>query len=171
VDSELTYEDLDFSDVPPSPSKTAVFNEEEWEAMCKPRKTKKKGEDGEPVVAYDNYMILGLPERYLCTEKQIKDGAWGGGGVLLYTGRERDAGGNKLRMTGWVGRAAYRDACLKYHPDKCGAVMMDEDAKFKCEERFKHIQEAYDVRSLAAPPLRFPAPVPSPPASSHAGWS
>ena len=46
--------------------------------------------------------------------------------------------------------AAYRDACLKYHPDKCGAVMMDEEAKEKCEERFKHIQEAYDV-SLNAP--------------------
>lgn len=41
--------------------------------------------------------------------------------------------------------------------------MMDEDAKFMCEERFKHIQEAYDVRSLAALPLRFPAlPTPCP---------
>jgi DnaJ-class molecular chaperone len=44
-----------------------------------------------------------------------------------------------------VNCAAYRDACLKYHPDKCGAVMMDEEAKEKCEERFKHIQEAFDV--------------------------
>ena len=47
--------------------------------------------------------------------------------------------------------AAYRDACLKYHPDKCGAVMMDEEAKEKCEERFKHIQEAFDVSPSSRP--------------------
>jgi len=77
VSSEMEAElgDEDFSaDVPPSPSKT-LFNDEEWEAMAKPRKTKKKGEDGEPVIAYDHYMLLGLEERYLATEKQIKDGA------------------------------------------------------------------------------------------------
>lgn len=71
----MEVEDEDLSaDVPPSPSKT-LFNDEEWEAMAKPRKTKKKGEDGEPVIAYDHYMLLALEERYLATEKQIKDGA------------------------------------------------------------------------------------------------
>ena len=77
MESELIAEmmDEDFAmDMPPSPSK-ALFNDEQWEEMAKPRKSKKKGEDGEPVVAYDHYMLLGLEERYLCTEKQIKDGA------------------------------------------------------------------------------------------------
>jgi len=53
---------------------TALFNEEEWEARCKLRRTKKMGEDGEPVVAFDHYLLLGLSERYLSTEKQIMDG-------------------------------------------------------------------------------------------------
>ena len=44
---------------------TALFNEEEWEARCKLRRTKKMGEDGEPVVAFDHYLLLGLSERYL----------------------------------------------------------------------------------------------------------
>mmetsp|Transcript_31788 Transcript_31788/g.38414 ORF Transcript_31788/g.38414 Transcript_31788/m.38414 type:complete len:648 (+) Transcript_31788:312-2255(+) len=41
---------------------------------------------------------------------------------------------------------AYRDTALKHHPDKCGALKSDEE-KVKIEERFKLIQEAYEVLS------------------------
>lgn len=83
------------------------------------RKKSKKHKGGEDEL--DKYALLGLhEERYLATEKSIKD--------------------------------AYRDACLLFHPDKCGAAMMDEDDKTKTEERFKCIQEAYDC--LSAPEKR-----------------
>mmetsp|Transcript_22576 Transcript_22576/g.31438 ORF Transcript_22576/g.31438 Transcript_22576/m.31438 type:complete len:668 (+) Transcript_22576:166-2169(+) len=42
---------------------------------------------------------------------------------------------------------AYRDACLRFHPDKCGAAMKDDAEKAKIEERFKAIQDSYDTLS------------------------
>jgi curved DNA-binding protein CbpA len=37
---------------------------------------------------------------------------------------------------------------LELHPDKCGAATADEETKQKIEDRFKRIQEAYEVRLL-----------------------
>ncbi|MFC2060972.1 J domain-containing protein [Elusimicrobiota bacterium] len=37
-------------------------------------------------------------------------------------------------------RDSYRKLSLKYHPDRC-----DENRKKKCEEKFKKINNAYDI--------------------------
>jgi len=108
--------DLDNNTVPRSmetPPPSPMADDSKWEGMTN-TKTKKKKKGSEEVL--DKYALIGLAEeRYLATEKMIKD--------------------------------AYREACLLFHPDKCGAAMMDEDKKAECEERFKSIQEAYDTLS------------------------
>lgn len=43
--------------------------------------------------------------------------------------------------------AAYRKVALEKHPDKAGAATADPATKFKIEEEFKAIQEAYETLS------------------------
>lgn len=43
--------------------------------------------------------------------------------------------------------AAYRKVALEKHPDKAGAAIADAAQKFKIEEEFKGIQEAYETLS------------------------
>ena len=43
--------------------------------------------------------------------------------------------------------AAYRKVALEKHPDKAGAAIADPATKFRIEEEFKNIQEAYETLS------------------------
>ncbi|KAL7594589.1 uncharacterized protein LOC111908545 [Lactuca sativa] len=82
-------------------------------------KGKKKTADG--VIQQDHYALLGLGHlRYLATEEQI--------------------------------RKSYRETALKHHPDKQAALLLGEETeagkqakKDEIENRFKAIQEAYEV--------------------------
>lgn len=82
-------------------------------------KGKKKSGDG--ANQQDHYALLGLGHlRYLATEEQI--------------------------------RKSYRETALKYHPDKQAAILLVEETeaakqakKDEIENRFKAIQEAYEV--------------------------
>ncbi|XP_071730565.1 uncharacterized protein [Rutidosis leptorrhynchoides] len=82
-------------------------------------KGKKKNKDG--VIQQDHYALLGLGNlRYLATEEQI--------------------------------RKSYRETALKHHPDKQAALLLGEETesakqvkKDEIENRFKAIQEAYEV--------------------------
>ncbi|KAL4565204.1 hypothetical protein LXL04_029289 [Taraxacum kok-saghyz] len=82
-------------------------------------KGKKKNADG--AIQQDHYALLGLGHlRYLATEEQI--------------------------------RKSYRETALKHHPDKQAALLLSEETesgkqlkKDEIENRFKSIQEAYEV--------------------------
>lgn len=51
--------------------------------------------------------------------------------------------------------AAYRKVALEKHPDKAGACVAEAAQKFKIEEEFKHIQEAYETLSDPAKRREF----------------
>lgn len=80
-----------------------------------------KKKSGDKVTQQDHYALLGLGHlRYLATEEQI--------------------------------RKSYRETALKHHPDKQAALLLGEETeaakqvkKDEIENRFKAIQEAYEV--------------------------
>ncbi|KAJ0802445.1 putative transcription factor MYB family [Helianthus annuus] len=83
--------------------------------------SKGKKKSGDKVAQQDHYALLGLGHlRYLATEDQI--------------------------------RKSYRETALKHHPDKQAALLLGEETeaakqakKDEIENRFKAIQEAYEV--------------------------
>lgn len=83
--------------------------------------SKGKKKSGDKAAQQDHYALLGLAHlRYLATEEQI--------------------------------RKSYRETALKHHPDKQAALLLGEETeaakqakKDEIENRFKAIQEAYEV--------------------------
>lgn len=107
----------------PKDGKEDVSNDKEqsfaYSSESYSSKGKKKSSTGEKV--QDHYALLGLSNlRYLASEDQI--------------------------------RKSYRDAALRHHPDKLASLLLAEETeaakqakKEEIENRFKAIQEAYEV--------------------------
>lgn len=106
-------------------------------------------------------MVVDAPVSTKVSIEDIDMTRWEGcGTVLRMSKKAKKSGEDELDKYALLGlfeerylatekmiKEAYRDACLLFHPDKCGAAMMEEDEKLQCEERFKYVQDAYDTLS------------------------